>query len=87
MIFYPSDSLKEVQTQKRNHGMHLICQRRSWRDRRLTLPCCALSWHKASVGLELEGSVERHGCYAVGMKYAVVSDVGDRLCVAEAAAS
>ena len=42
--------------------------------------------HKASVGLELEGSVETHGCYAVGMKYVVASDVGDRLCVAEAAA-
>ena len=34
-----------------------------------------------------EGNVETYSCYSVGMEYAVVSEVGDELCVAEAAAS
>ena len=37
--------------------------------------------------MELGGYVETHGCYSVGMEYAVVGEVGDELCVAVAAAS
>lgn len=61
--------------------MQLIYRGHSWRDRRLTLPCLCIS-------VELrEVNVETHDCYSVGMEYAVVGEVGDELCVAEAAAS